>query len=166
MSVSLKTSFPMGTRGAGGIAGLGRDHPSSGELGRQEPLCCALPNSAAVSRCCCLAKAVANNRAFTWKGRGVKLSSPSAARVPSPPLSCRRVLWTSSQLAASSTTWCREGSTPSGTACGARPTSWRALTSCPACRRRLTVRLPGGRCLQQAPRARLCGVPRPPCSLA
>lgn len=86
VSVSLKTSSPMRTRGAGGIAGLGRDRPISGELGRQEPSCLALPSSAAVSRCCCLAKAVATNRAFTWKGRGVKLSSPSAARVPSPPL--------------------------------------------------------------------------------
>lgn len=81
-----ETSSLMRSRGAGGIAGLGRDRPSSGELGRQEPSCLALPSSAAVSRCCCLAKAVANNRAFTWKGGGVKLSSPSAARVPSPPL--------------------------------------------------------------------------------
>lgn len=28
------------------------------------------------------------------------------------------------------------------------------------------MRLPGDRCLQQPSRARLCGVPRPPCGLA
>lgn len=65
-----------------------------------------------------------------WKSGEVKAFLTLCCEGPiSTFLFCRRVLWTSSQPAASSTTWCQEGSTPLGTACGDRPTSYRALTS-------------------------------------